>query len=165
MTMEKFSVTADLFIAVRKGDISQTKASITPDNINQQDENGSSLLHIALAFRQDEIALHLISAGIDLNAQSKDGKTALSYAAIYQNEPVSQKLIESGADPDLADKSGNGPLWHALQSSRKNYDLFAYLLSKGADPTQKNNFGKSVLDAANARGDENLLSIVKKIGH
>ncbi|MDR2214453.1 MAG: ankyrin repeat domain-containing protein [Nevskiaceae bacterium] len=155
-------MTADIFSVVRKGDLGQLKAFVSSDNINGRDESGSSLLHVAIAFRHDDAALYLISSGIELNAQSKDGKTALSYAAVYQNEPVARMLIERGADINLADNFGNGPLWHALQSSRKDYNLFECILNSGADPTVKNKVGKSVADAVNSRGDETLLSLLKR---
>ncbi|MDR1911190.1 MAG: ankyrin repeat domain-containing protein [Helicobacteraceae bacterium] len=152
----------NLFELVRKGDIGVIDR-LTSENINQRSDiigSESTLLHEAIASGQDLIALELIKRGIDLNAQNKEKRTALFYAATYQNRIVAQAIIKAGADINLTDRHGNNALWAALLSSRKDYDLFEYILSAGGDINSKNIYGRSAADMAKTK--PTLLDIARK---
>jgi ankyrin repeat protein len=151
-----------LFEAVRKGDLEQIKAQVNSSNMHMVDEEGQTLLHVAAAREQAEIVSYLVGLGADVNVQSKDGQTALHYAAIRQNMPIAAMLIERGADLSIVDKHGNTPLWDAMSSSRKDYDLVDFLLSRGADPNVMNRAGRSVASAAIERNSQALLKVLAK---
>ena len=152
------------FIAARNGNLSELASLITANNINDRSHDGYSLLHDAIAFRHDSVANWLIEHGIDVNISDNEGKTALSYAATYQNHEIADQLIKAGANLNAVDRFGNIPLWNALQSSRKDYMLFGFLLKVGADPGIKNKAGRSVVDFATQTNNEHLLEVIKKYG-
>jgi ankyrin repeat protein len=152
----------NFFELVRKGILDVN--ALPDEHINQRSDSGSgaTLLQEAIASRQDAIALALIERGIDLDAQDNEKRTALFFAATYQNKVVTEALINAGATINIADRHGNGPLWAALLSSRKDYDLFEYILSKGGDPFSKNTYGKSCADFARKDHIQMLLDILGK---
>lgn len=151
----------DLFALVRKGDWQTLELQLNASNINQQDDNGHGLLHEAIAFRQDDIAIGLIDLHADTNVSDRNGKTPLIYAAEYQNKRIADRLIQAGADVNWCDKLGNGPAWHALQSSRKNYNIFEFLVENGANPGSKNKAGRSPADFAEQTKNEALIAIIR----
>jgi ankyrin repeat protein len=152
----------NFFQLVRKGILDVN--ALSNEHINQRSDfgSGATLLHEAIASRRDAIALSLIQRGIDLDAQDNEKRTALFFAATYQNKAVAEALINAGADINIADRHGNGPLWAALLSSRKDYNLFEYILSKGGDPFSKNIYGESCVDFARKNNIQMLLDILEK---
>jgi uncharacterized protein len=152
----------DIFERVRTGDLETLRSLVTEANMNAADPNGQTLLHVAAARGQPEIAAYLIAMGADVNKRAEDGKTALHYAATYQDIEIVTALIEAGADLSIKDKHGNAPLWDAMSSSRKSYDLVDFMLFKGADPTSVNNAGRSVSSVAVERNSQALLAVLSK---
>jgi ankyrin repeat protein len=58
---------ADAFVIAQYGELQQFMEKFDIDKINEKNENGSSLLHLAIAGRKFDIALYLINSGIDVN--------------------------------------------------------------------------------------------------
>ena len=105
-----------------------------------------------------EFALHhpavlkvMLEGGLDPNVHFNDGRTALlnvivsRYATAREFFPI---LLEHGADPNLAyTHTGDTPLMTAALATHTDpLHLVAKLLEYGADVTQVNRDGKSVLD-------------------
>ena len=151
----------DLFRLVREGD-SRIIGMLNSENISQQNSEGVSLLHEAIAYKQNSIALELINKGIDLNLQDRQGRTALHYAASYLNKEVTENLVRYGADVNIIDKHGNGALWTAVSSARKDYGLFEFILKSGGNPLTKNIHGLSCVDCAIKNNSAALKTILKK---
>ncbi|XP_065052378.1 nuclear factor NF-kappa-B p105 subunit-like [Rhopilema esculentum] len=73
------------------------------------DEEGDSLLHLAIANGKDDLALRIIdlASSASINAQNKIGQTPLMLAVITESLPVIRKLVDVGADLELCDMNGN----------------------------------------------------------
>jgi hypothetical protein len=87
------TVPTDIFYAVKKGDVKAVKAWITtkPDLAIKNDQ-GQSLLTLAVASSRERIVNLLLKAGAQLNVPDKHGKTVLDYA-LEHNQPKIAKLL------------------------------------------------------------------------
>jgi len=66
-------------------------------DINQQDDNGRTLLHIACKYQNYNIVKYLIGRRININAKDNKGLTALNEVEYHANDPVFKYLRENGA--------------------------------------------------------------------
>jgi hypothetical protein len=112
---------------------------------------GDTVLHVAAAAYQVEIARKLIAQGADVAARNRRGAAPLHYAT--DGAPDSPRwnpraqaatiacLIEAGADPNAADLGGTTPLHRAVRN--RCAAAVAALLDGGADVRRKNKRGST----------------------
>jgi len=155
----------DLFRIIRspKGDNFENYiSSISMPLLNVLDDSsGDSLLHAAIGYKQDRIALDLISKGIDVNHQNGKGKTALHFAAAHSNYEIASEIIKKGGDVNLRDSFENNSLWTATFNAKGNYQIVKLFLEAGGDPNHKNTSNRSALDFAIQIKDEELISLLE----
>lgn len=124
---------------------------------------GYTLLHNAALSCHDEsqrnIAVFLISKGIDVNALGYNDKTPLHMVGCKK---ICELLLSNGADIEAKDKTGKTPLFYA--SSNKKREVCELLLSKGADVNEKDNSGRTPLSEAIKTGNKEIVDILKKHG-
>ena len=124
MTTLKKRLTEALFSAVEHGvsnDIIK-KLLHAGAEVNEKDNEGNTLLHYAMMYRQEEKLVGLLlKTGINVNIQNKDGCTPLHLAMMCDRPASSNNFLES--------------VWN----------MFYY---SGANLETKNNIGKSPLDYA-----------------
>lgn len=135
-------------------------------DINKQDNNGNTPLHIALKGKEIRIVSALLdNPGIDLNRVNKNGESI--YSVFMQNlrkiadldyghnlvfshdqiDNISKFLSSPSLNVNMRDKNGNTPLHLATDSH--NIDLISTLLKKHkADINLKNNDGDTPLHLA-----------------
>jgi ankyrin repeat protein len=142
-------------------DIELYYSSITVNNVNDIYDNQQNLLHIAIAFKNNEVVDDLLTKGINLNLQDKNGQSPLHYAAAHSNEFIANLLVMNGTDINLKDNWGNTPLWTAVFNSKSFYKIVELLVKNGADVKNVNNAGRSPLDFAKQIEDENLIKILE----
>lgn len=151
----------DLFRIIRLGvAIDEIDDSILSARINELNEFKQTLLHEAIAFKQEGYALFLIKKGVNVNQQDYNGATALHFAVVYMYPTVIKLLLKYGADPNIVDMHGNGALWTAVFNARGEYDIIKELKATGANPNAKNKYGKSPLDFARQIKDDVLVEIL-----
>lgn len=117
---------------------------------------GDTVLHIAAAAYDTDIARALVRLGANPRAANRRGATPLHYAATggptsahwnpRAQAGVIALLIDAGADPDAIDKSAVAPL-HVAARSRCAAAVRA-LLAHGANPRLKNGSGSTPLHLA-----------------
>ena len=104
----------------------------------------------SLLIQQDlEVVIFLLKSGVvDLMQRDHTGSTALHYAVRSNNiELVSVLVYFDSHDGQLINSRGEKgwtPLHEAI--SRKSFDVFRFLLKKGADPDLKNDYGDTPKD-------------------
>lgn len=130
-------------------------------DINTKNEDGASLLEVAIAFRSEDIALDLISRGIDIDHKDRKGMTELQNAFWMGLWKVGLDLIKRGADLHHRNKAGNNALWYASTHPKVDYDVVRLLVAKGSDIHTKNVADRSPLDAAKERGQTTLVEILE----
>jgi len=106
---------------------------------------------------------YLLKRGANPNGRNKDGLTPLHLAARSGATLAVYKLFDFKADPNLVDKVGMTPLMYAVMRNKNNDHLpvIKLLVSHGADVTLKNRVGKSALDYAQAKGDAEVIQLLK----
>ena len=88
------------------------KYKISPD---MKDQNGNSLLAIAVQSNSFQIANYLLNIGADPNIRDNNNNTPLHIALTFHNYEIADMLIERGADEKLTNKMGITP-WQCLDS-------------------------------------------------
>jgi ankyrin repeat protein len=150
-----------IFQIVRLNNLDQYFSLIEKININILNEYNLNLLHEAIAYQNNDIAIDLIKRGIDLDHRDKDGKTPLHYCANYLNIIIAKYIIDNGGDLNICDNFGNNPMWVAVFNSRGNYEMVKLFMNHNANYNNKNNANKSPLDFAIQIEDEELVQILQ----
>jgi ankyrin repeat protein len=113
--------------------------------INQQDQDGKSLLHYALEQHNNALVKLLLDKGINTELVDQYQHTALLYAAQQASLPTIKLLVEHKADLNAKDKRGRTPLlyttWYYVHETKDTFKqqlserlaVIDYLLAQGAD--------------------------------
>ena len=124
---------------------------------------GYTLLHNAALSCHDEsqrnIAVFLISKGIDVNALGHNDKTPLHMVGCKE---ICKLLLSKGADIEAKDKTGRTPIFYASSNNKK--EVCELLLSKGVDVNAKDNKGQTPLSEAIKVNNKEIVDILKKHG-
>ncbi|EWC43892.1 hypothetical protein DRE_01244 [Drechslerella stenobrocha 248] len=100
----------------------------TPDSNNIQ----SLLLHMALGYRESDIAEALCAGGVAVDTQDRYGRTPLHVAAMKGDIASMEILLKHGAYLNAKDNRDRTPLFRTVK--RHNYKACEFLVAKGADP-------------------------------
>ena len=72
-----------------------------PKQVNQRDDDGDTMLHLAAQTGDEQMALVLVQNGADVDARNSDGETAIEVAAGQGSAAVMRTLLRKGAEiPD-----------------------------------------------------------------
>jgi ankyrin repeat protein len=136
--------------------ISQERDSLVEDiiklliehktDVNTQDINGNTPLHIACKKEKHDIIKLLLEHKTDTNTQDINGNTPLHISCIEANTRITILLIEQAKYINDQNQDKNTML--ALVCKEGNYDIIKLLIQYGADIDIKNNNGASSLSYA-----------------
>jgi ankyrin repeat protein len=117
-------------------------------DVNIQDVNGITSLHLASAERNYTVVKMLIENGVDVNTVTSDQRTSLHYAASteYANARSARLLLNAGINVNARDAEGMTALH--LASRVRNYEIVEMLVDNGADVTILCNMMKTSLHYA-----------------
>lgn len=158
----------DLFSFCERGDIDavQSFLYVRPDAVNAKHKNGETALHVAVAAGHIAIAEILLAKGADPNAQDKDGWVPLHRAALKVREDglaMAQLLLAHGGNPRPRKADGITPLHFAAEVG--NDALVSFLIDKGADPNEKDEWdGSTALHVAAANGQDEAVKVLLRRG-
>ena len=79
---------------------------ISGANVNTQDENDFSALHIATQEKHTEMVLYLLHNGANINIRDKFGNTPIMRTNRSTPRELFRILLENGADVDLKNQAG-----------------------------------------------------------
>jgi ankyrin repeat protein len=102
-------------------------------DINAQDSDGDTALHVAATINNEQIFKLLLDKGALVDVKNKVGGTALMWAASYDDEPAVRALVAHGASLDLKDSDG----LTALGWAKKNNRAVAKVLDELASSKRK----------------------------
>jgi len=126
-----------MLAAVQEGDAKKLADLMRQDpsfNVNQQDEDGYTLLHYACLgdSKSPVIPLLLAHPDIDVNAKTKDGSTPFYYACYYGSTyGVREMLNDSRVKVNEPDNYGWTPLWWAARDGR--LDVIRWWIASGRE--------------------------------
>ena len=93
-----------LFDAIKKGDIEAVRKHLDAGaDVNTKDEDGYTLLTVAVAYGSKEIVDLLIVNGGDVNAKNDGGSTPLNIATAQGHKEIVELLIFNGVDVNAFD--------------------------------------------------------------
>lgn len=159
-------------------------------NINSRDDNGNSLVHLAVQNDADsDVVKLLLVRGAKLIQKNIDGDTAFHIALRKENESVSRLLLESNANLFLQNRRGETPMILALRSKWNNADWLltdkflkakdysgntplhsaidwgltepaTVLINLGANINEQNNYGQTPLHVAILENRPDLVKLL-----
>lgn len=117
---------------------------------------------------QAETIAYLVAIGADPNALDKSGVAPLHRAVRTRSLSAARALLDGGANLKAPNKAGSTPLHLAVQTTgrggsgseharQQQVAIIELLLKRGANPTDKDGQGKSVLQAATSEWVRALL--------
>jgi ankyrin repeat protein len=103
-----------LHVAVKNKDFTLLMHLSVRANINKQDPDGDTALHIAARSNKYRKAVqYLCEEGADTTVKNNDGETALHGAARFGRVRIARCLIQGRAETNAMDKFGDTPLHNA----------------------------------------------------
>ena len=96
-----------LSLAIKNHNISVANLILTSPilDLNYQDKDGNSYLHLAILYKQEDIVKSLIEKGIFLNKKNNKGNTALHIAYINYDKHIINILEENGIDTNIVNNN------------------------------------------------------------
>ncbi len=147
----------DISILTLSSDIEEFKKKLQKGgDIDAVDRYKRTILMYAAADAKPEFVELILKYNTNINLQDTNGWTALHFAAQSRSTEIAKMLIDSGAKVDIPEVHGNTPLSIAVFNSKGEGDLIKLLLSSGADPNKKNNYGVSPLNLAKSIANYNV---------
>ena len=154
----------DFWEAVVLGDNPRVKELIDHDQVLVEAfaPDGFTALHLAVFFGQPETARLLIEAGAKVHARTTNAldNQPLHAAVASSNAPTrlacTRLLLEAGAAVNERQSGGFTPLMSASQNG--DTELLTLLLAHGADPSVRDDQGRSAADIARAAGHAEIAA-------
>jgi ankyrin repeat protein len=124
---------APLVMAARANDAAAVRAQLAaqprPD-VNQRTADGTSALHWAVYYGDNDLVGKLLAAGANANARNDYGSTPMSEAAIRGDVKLLRALLAAGANVEAANADGQTSLMILARTG--NVEAAQLLLSHGA---------------------------------
>jgi len=106
----------------------------------------------------------LIDGGADVNARSSTGSYALNAAAVENNIALMQLLLDRGANPNVQNSEGDTPLICATKYGGGKAATVKLLIAVGTDQKHRDLSGKTALDYAEAKDQQEAIVLLKSPG-
>jgi ankyrin repeat protein len=104
----------------------------------------------------------LLDTGVDVNARTSNGSYALNNAAVENQVEVMRILLERGADPNVQNSQGDTPLICATKFSGGRPATVKMLVEAGTDLALRDDKGRTALDYAKAKDQQDAIALLEK---
>lgn len=148
MQSKDIDYTTNFLMAVRFGKIDRARELLSQGaDINAKKKTGESALHIAIEYRDIEMAkLLLAQPSININTKDWDEQTPLQNALYNGYDEIAKLILAHNPDVKTADIKGNTVIHLCLIGSKIN--LIPLLVERGADINAYNKDGFTALHLA-----------------
>ena len=102
----------------------------------------------------------LLDSGVDVNARNAKGSYALNNAAVENEVEVMKILLARGADPNVRNSQGDTPLICATKYAGGKAATVKLLVESGTDLTIQDDKGKTALDYAKAKEEDEAVVLL-----
>ncbi|MCI5938470.1 MAG: ankyrin repeat domain-containing protein [Acholeplasmataceae bacterium] len=130
--------------------------STNDGDLNQKNNMGRSLLHIAIKLKDKKLLQMLINAGVFIDLADSMGHTPLHYAVMMNRLDLVKVLVEKGADLNMGGEMEATPLHLAVSIGA--LPIIKYLIEKGADYNQVDENNLSPIDYALDEQNKEILN-------
>ena len=139
-----------LSLSIKNNNISVSNLILTSPilDLNYQDKDGNSYLHLAILYKQEDIVKSLIEKGIFLNKKNNKGNTALHLAYINYDKNIINILEENGIDTNIV--NNNNKLAEDLKINLKQNKS---IINSNIKEINKDN---KIIDKIKENGDKNI---------
>jgi ankyrin repeat protein len=146
------------------GDILMVRYLINKQNINDIDEEGDSLLHIAIDADisievKNSIVEILLTSGINPNKQNNKGQTAIMFSVMAKNDKILDKILEYKPDVNIKDENGDTALFFAVRE--KSISMLEKMI-KFANVNIQNKKGRTILHEAFLSESKDMINLIQK---
>ena len=115
------STPTDFLRAAENGDIHVLELFVKQEiDLNTQDENGWTALHLAARAKKQESVAFLLDAGMQIDTLGLDGVTPLMLAAREGNTTMVRYLLRQGAKGEVKDEKNRTALILAVEGGHKS---------------------------------------------
>ncbi|XP_065840990.1 serine/threonine-protein phosphatase 6 regulatory ankyrin repeat subunit B-like isoform X2 [Oscarella lobularis] len=154
-----------LMAVCARGDKSLVRLIVSKGcDVNARSRYKETALYYAATMGHGLIAKYLISeCEANVNCEDHWGKTILMAACARGDESLVRSIVSKGFDVNARDEDKRTALYYATTYGR--LQIAAYLIRVGgADVNERLKWGKTILMAACARGDESLVRLIVSKG-
>lgn len=159
----------DFWEAVTTGFVSLVQELLgnDPKLLNAFSPDGFTALHLAAFFGHPELVRVLIEAGADATARTTNALAnqplhAAVAGPVETRLAAARLLVEAGAPVNERQSGGFTPLMAAAQNGDE--ELMDFLLSHRAEPSAKDDQGRSAADLATSAGHDQLAKRLETAG-
>ena len=104
---------------------------LTSGSLKFYSSSPGNVLHVAVRGRLIDLALHLISQGVDVGSCNEMGRTPLMQACIKNTPEVIAGLLSARADVNVKDRGGRSALYCA--ALKEHAEVVNQLTASGVD--------------------------------
>ena len=158
----------DIWEAAKEGNIEAVKQQLAAgtDVDAKDDKFGLTLLHMAAANNQNEIAKLLIKEGANVNIKDEDAQTPIHYASVNGHVDIVELLLVNNANVNIHPVNVYTSLHGA--ASGGHIDVVKVLINKGSHLNSRDHTGDTPLDLAihpeNANASSKVADLLRKHG-
>jgi ankyrin repeat protein len=107
----------------------------------------------------------LLESGVDVNGRTQTGSYALNNAAVENHIEVIRILLDRGANPNVQNIQGDTPLICATKYAGGKPATVKMLVAAGSDLALKDDDGKTALDYAKEKDQQEAIALLEKPGN
>ncbi|GAB6021302.1 Ankyrin repeat domain-containing protein 7 [Chamberlinius hualienensis] len=162
--IEKFDIKGfnKLHKACWLGNLDKVKKHTKTDNINKQDAENRTPLHLASAQGHKSIVIHLLNCKADFEIKDSNGRTPLLVSICNRQRDIWRILLEKGAN--INEKSFDGNTGLHLATREGDEDAIVALISKGANINAANIEGVTPIHVATSYHQVEILKLLLRFG-
>ena len=106
-----------------------------------------------------------LDRGVKVNERTSDGSYALNHAAVENQVKVMRILLARGADPNVQNSQGDTPLICATKYAGGKATTVRLLVEADTDLGVRDNKGKTALDYAKAKAQQEAITLMEGSGN
>ncbi|MBX2846518.1 MAG: ankyrin repeat domain-containing protein [Saprospiraceae bacterium] len=152
----------DIFRTACQGKLSRLDSLLQTSDLDIRDNRGRSLLHWAVACKQQEVFDVLIGKGLDINSEDHQQQTALHIATHYGNEAFFNAILAAQPNQEWTTTYGGSLMEVAILQNRSNF--VQLLIDQGVDVDAKNKRGSTPMEIATRLNNKDIVNQLFRAG-